>query len=71
MSRTLRRGGWGNPLYQHMSYWDIPQDEVEDPRYRGWQYSKVYSDHWTCSPPAAAKKINNRKRTKFPSLWEP
>lgn len=61
MSRTLRRGGWGNPLYQHMSWWEkIDLDEKSDPLYQQWMYRKVYSDHYSCSPPSSWKKINNR-----------
>lgn len=59
MSRTLRRGGWGNPRYQHMSWWE-KLDEMEDPLYLQWKYRKVYADHWTCSPPSSVKAINNR-----------
>lgn len=60
MSRTLRRGGWGNPRYQHMSWREKPEDEMEDPRYLQWKYLKVYSDHWTCSPSRTDKQIANR-----------
>lgn len=60
MSRSLRRGGWGNPLYQHMGWLEKPDDEMEDPRYRRWKYLKVYADHWSCGPSGKTKAISNR-----------
>lgn len=60
MSKTLRRGGWGNPIYQHINYYDVPAGEWRNPLYRYWKYRKIYDEHWTCSPTSKQKKLDNR-----------
>lgn len=62
MSKTLRRGGWGHPKYQHdnVIWWKHLELAAQDPLHRQWFYRKVYDEHWTCSPPSSMKKIYNR-----------